>query len=41
MEAFFPDMVSEMIRDGLAEVGMTEDNVRELIHKLEGSDKQH
>jgi hypothetical protein len=41
MGAFFPDMVREMIRDGLAEVGMTEDDVRELIQKLEGSDKRH
>jgi hypothetical protein len=41
MGACFPDMVREMIRDRLAEVGMTEDDVRELIQKLEGSDKRH
>jgi hypothetical protein len=41
MSAFFPDMVRETIKDGLAEVGMTEDDVRELIQKLEGSDKRH
>jgi hypothetical protein len=34
-------MVRETIRDGLAEVGMTEDDVRELIQNLEGSDKRH
>ena len=39
--AFFPDMLREAIKDGLAEVGMTEDDVRELIHKFEGSDKRH
>jgi hypothetical protein len=26
MSAFFPDMVRETIKDGLAEVGMTEDD---------------
>ena len=41
MSAFFPDMVRETIKDGLAEVGMTEDDVRELIQKLAGSDKRH
>jgi hypothetical protein len=41
MGACFPDMVREMIRDALAEVGMTEDDVRELIQKLEGTDKRH
>jgi hypothetical protein len=41
MSAFFPDMVREMSKDALAEVGMTEDDVRELIQKLEGSDKRH
>jgi hypothetical protein len=30
MSAFFPDMVRETIKDGLAEVGMTEDDVREI-----------
>jgi hypothetical protein len=41
MSAFFPDMVRGTIRGGLAEVGMTEEDVRELIQKLEGSDKRH
>jgi hypothetical protein len=41
MSAFFPDMARERIKDGLAEVGMTEDDVRELIQKLAGSDKRH
>jgi hypothetical protein len=41
MNAFFPDMVREMSRDVLAEVGMTEDEVRELIQNLEGSYKRH
>jgi hypothetical protein len=31
MSACFPDMIREMIRDRLAEIGMTEDDVRELI----------
>jgi hypothetical protein len=38
MSAFFPDMVRETIKGGLAEVGITEDDVRELIQKLAGSE---
>jgi hypothetical protein len=34
-------MVRETTKDGLAELGITEDDVRELIQKLEGSDKRH
>jgi len=34
--ALFPDMVREMARDKIAEMGMTEEDVRELIRKLEG-----
>jgi hypothetical protein len=41
MGALFPDMIRETRKDVLAEVGMTEDDVRELIQKLEGSDKRH
>jgi hypothetical protein len=41
MGAFFPDMVRETIKDHMAEIGMTEDDLRELIQKLEGSDKRH
>jgi len=41
MSAFFPDLVRERIKDDLAENGMTEDDMRELIQKLEGSDKGH
>jgi len=36
MAAFFPDMVRETIRDQLAEAGITVDDVRELIRKVEG-----
>jgi hypothetical protein len=41
MSAFYPDLVRERIKDDLAENGMTEDDVRQLIQKLEGSDKRH
>jgi len=34
--ALFPDMVREMARDKIAEMGMTEEDVRKLIRKLEG-----
>jgi hypothetical protein len=34
-------LVRERIKDDLAVNGMTEDDVRELIQKLEGSDKRH
>ena len=33
--ALFPDMVREMARDKIVEMGMTEEDVRELIRKLE------
>jgi hypothetical protein len=36
MGAFFPDMVRETIRDQMAEAGLTEEDLRELIQKLEG-----
>jgi len=35
--AFFPDMVREQIRDVMAEQGMTKEDLRELIRKLEES----
>jgi hypothetical protein len=35
MAAFFPDMIREAIKDSMAESGMTEDDLRELIRKLE------
>jgi hypothetical protein len=41
MGALFPDMIRETAKDHLAEIGMTEDDLRELIQKLEGSDKRH
>ena len=41
MPGIFPDLVRERIKDDLAENGMTEDDVRELIQKLEGSNKRH
>jgi hypothetical protein len=31
----FPDMVREAIRDELAEAGMTEEDLREMLRKLE------
>jgi hypothetical protein len=33
--AFFPDMVREAIKDSMAESGMTEEDLRELVRKLE------
>jgi hypothetical protein len=32
--AFFPDLIREAIRDEMAEQGMTEDDLRELLRKL-------
>jgi|SRR5215469_1294741 len=34
--ALYPDMMREMIRDQMAEAGITEQDLRELIQKLEG-----
>jgi hypothetical protein len=40
--ALYPDMKREMIRDQMAEAGITEEDLRELIQKLEGaSDRKH
>jgi hypothetical protein len=40
--AFYPDMVRETIRDQIAEMGMTEDDIRDLIGKLEDvPDRNH
>jgi hypothetical protein len=33
--AFFPDMVREAIKDSMAEAGITEEDVREMVRKLE------
>jgi hypothetical protein len=33
--AFFPDMLREAIKDSMAEAGMTEEDIRELVRKLE------
>jgi hypothetical protein len=33
--AFFPDMVREMIRDQMADAGITEEDIRELLQKAE------
>jgi len=33
--AYFPDMVRELIKDQMAEIGMTEQDLRELVRKLE------
>jgi hypothetical protein len=39
--AYFPEMIREAIKDQVAEQGMTEDDIRELIRKLESpSSKQ-
>ena len=35
MGAFFPDMIREAIKDSVAEAGMTEEDVREMVRKLE------
>ena len=35
MAAFFPDEVKNAIRDEMAEQGMTDEDLRELIRKLE------
>ena len=34
--ALYPDMLREMIRDQMAEAGITEEDLRELIQKPEG-----
>jgi hypothetical protein len=39
--ALFGEAEAIAIKDHLAEIGMTEDDLRELIQKLEGSDKRH
>jgi hypothetical protein len=40
--ALYPDMMREMIRDEMAEAGITEADLRELVQKLEGaSDRKH
>jgi hypothetical protein len=41
MGAFFPDMIREALRDSLAEQGVTEEDVRELIRKLESPARKH
>ena len=33
--ALYPDMMREMIQDQMAEAGITEEDLRELIQKLE------
>jgi len=35
MGAIFPDLVREVIKDEMSEVGMTEEDLRELVRKLE------
>ena len=35
--AFFPDMVREAIQDSMAEAGITEEDVREMVRKLESA----
>jgi hypothetical protein len=44
--AFYPMMVREALRDQMAEAGITEEDLRDLIRKLErnlegGSDREH
>jgi hypothetical protein len=33
--AFFPDMIREAIKDSVAEAGLTEEDLREMVRKLE------
>src|SRR5262245_55972881 len=35
MHAYFPQMVTDAVKDSMAEKGMTEDDIRELVRKLE------
>jgi hypothetical protein len=35
MGAFFPDVIREAIKDSVAEAGMTEEDIREMVRKLE------
>lgn len=35
LAAFFPDMVREAVKDSMAEIGMDEQDLRELVRKLE------
>ncbi len=35
MGAFFPDMIRELLKDTLAEKGVTEDDLRELVEKFD------
>jgi hypothetical protein len=37
MGALYPDMMREAIRDKMAEMGTTEDELRELLRKLQSS----
>jgi hypothetical protein len=38
--AFFPDLVREAIRDGLAERGVTEEDIRDLLRRVESSSRK-
>jgi hypothetical protein len=33
--AFFPEMIREAIKDAVAEAGLTEEDLREMVRKLE------
>jgi hypothetical protein len=35
MGAFFPDMIRDAIKDAMAEEGIAEEDIRELMRKLE------
>ena len=39
--AFFPDMIREVIKDAMAERGITEEELRELVRKLESPTLRH
>jgi hypothetical protein len=41
MAAFIPDAVRETIKDDMAERGITEEDVQELVSKHEGSARKH
>lgn len=39
--AYFPEMLAETIKDSIAEAGMTEEDIRELVRKLESPARQN
>jgi hypothetical protein len=35
IDAFFPEMIREAIKDAVAEAGLTEEDLREMVRRLE------